>query len=139
MRKLNNNKRLDNSSGIGSDNANKAMQPASQTKKTPWHLRFAPGALNLKEMAATAGIGLLYGLLFASLLFAPLLPHLAAQTSSTNQPTQAGGPGVNLYVVTSDGTTYGITSSTAQLQDGAQPQWLWSILSIAGGTGVRIA
>ena len=45
MTQLNNNKQLDNSTGIGQDNSNKAMQPASETKKTPWHLRFAPGAI----------------------------------------------------------------------------------------------
>ena len=109
-------KRLDNSAGIGQDNSNEAMNATEQSKKMPWHLRFARD-LNLKEIATTAGIGTIYGLLFASLLFAPLLPHLAAQSSGT--PT--------------------ITSSTAQLQDGAQPQWLWTILPVLGGTGLRIA
>ena len=83
-------------------------------KKSPWHLRW-PGALNLKEIAATDGIGTIYGLLFAILLFAPLMPHIAAQSSGT--PTT--------------------TSSTAQLQDGAQPQWVWVILPVVG-IGVRI-
>ena len=105
MNQLNNKNRLANSSGIGQDNPNKAMQTASETKKTPWHLRFAPGALSLKEIAATAGIGMIYGLLFAGLLFAPLMPHLAAQSSGT--PTR--------------------TTSTAQLQDGAQVQWIWML------------
>ena len=36
----------------------------------------------LREMAATAGIGALYGLLFAGLLFAPLLSHIEAQSNS---------------------------------------------------------
>ena len=86
------------------DNASKGEETMrNSSKKTPWYLRFAPGALELKEIAATAGIGLLYGLLFAGLLFAPLLPHLAAQSSGT--PTR--------------------TTSTAQLQDGAQVQWIW--------------
>ena len=49
MSTLNNNKRLDNSSRIGQDNPNEAMQPASETKKTPWHLRFAPGAILRKN------------------------------------------------------------------------------------------
>ena len=90
------------------------MQTASETKKTPWHLRFA-SAMNLKSIAATAGIGAIYGLLLAGLLFAPLLPHLEAQSSGT--PTR--------------------TTSTAQLQDGAQVQWIW-MLPIAGGIGARI-
>ena len=59
MRTLNNNKRLDNSSGIGQDNPNKAMQPASETKKTPWHLRFAPGAiLRIVSKASSLGVSL---------------------------------------------------------------------------------
>ena len=45
MRIFNNNKRLDNSSGIGQNNFKEAMQTASETKKMPWHLRFAPGAI----------------------------------------------------------------------------------------------
>ena len=49
MRTLNNKNRLANSSGIGQDNPNKAMQTASETKKTPWHLRFAPGAILRKK------------------------------------------------------------------------------------------
>ncbi len=133
MSKLNNENRLANSSGIGQDTPNEAMQTASETTKTPWHLRFA-GALNLKEIAATAGIGAIYGLLLAGLLFTPLLPHLAAQTSSTNpvavqtpapQPTQAGGPGFRRAIATPDGTVYNITSSTDQLQDGDQIQAVW--------------
>ena len=58
--------------------------------KPPWRWRFAP-TVNLKEIAATAGIGALYGLLFANLLFAPLLPHLAAQSNSpiNNAPTNS--------------------------------------------------
>ena len=115
MTPFNSKNRLDNSSGIGQDNSNEAMNATEQSKKMPWHLRFA-GAGKLKEIAATAGIGALYGLLFAGLLFAPLLPHLAAQSSGT--PTR--------------------TTSTAQLQDGAQVQWIW-MLPIAGGIGVRIA
>lgn len=92
------------------------MTANEQSKKTPWFLRFAPGVLKLKEITATAGIGTIYGLLFAGLLFAPLLPHLEAQSSGT--PT--------------------ITSFTDQLQDGAQPQWVWVILPVVG-IGVRIA
>ena len=94
-----------------------ALGLPTKPTKTPWHLRFA-GSVNLKEMAATTCLAtVLYGLLFAGLLFAPLTPHLAAQSSGT--PT--------------------ITSSTAQLQDGAQPEWVWVILPVLGGTGLRIA
>ena len=49
MNLLNNKNRLDESSGIGQENSNEAMQPASQSKKTPWHLRFAPGAILRKK------------------------------------------------------------------------------------------
>ena len=45
MTQLNNNKPLDNSSGIGQDNQNEAMN----AKKSPWHLRFAPGAILRKS------------------------------------------------------------------------------------------
>ena len=38
-------KPLDDSNGSIKVNQNNAMQLASQTKKTPWHLRFAPGAI----------------------------------------------------------------------------------------------
>ena len=48
-------------------------------------------AKKLKEMAATAGVGALYGLLFAGLLFAPLPPRLASQSNSptNNSPTNS--------------------------------------------------
>ncbi len=52
MTPLNTNKRLDESTGIGQDVPNKAMQPASETKKMPWHLRFAPGAI-LRQIGLT--------------------------------------------------------------------------------------
>ena len=138
--------RLDDSTGIGQDNPNETMQNASQTKKTPWRLRFA-GALNLKEIAATTGIGTIYGLLFAGLLFAPLLPHLAAQTSSTNpvavqtpapQPTQAGGPGLRRAIIAPDGITYSFTSSTELIPNGAQVQGIWKILPIVERIGRKI-
>ena len=58
--------------------------------KTPWFLRFA-GAVKPKEMAATAGLATIYGLLFAGIFLAPLLPHLAAQSNSptNNSPTNS--------------------------------------------------
>ncbi len=116
MSSFNNEINLDRAKCAG-ENASKGEEKMSNSsQKTPWHLRFAPDALNLKGMAATAGIGTIYGMLFAGLLFAPLMQHLEAQSSGT--PT--------------------ITSSTAQLQDGAQVQWIW-MLPIAGGIGARIA
>ena len=63
---------------------------SAQPPQTPWFLRFAVAA-NPKEMAATAGLAAIYGLLFAGLLLAPLLPHLAAQSNSptNNSPTNS--------------------------------------------------
>ena len=58
---------------------------SDSSKKTPWHLRFAPGAI-----FQTAGLGTIYGLIFAGLLFAPLMPHLAAQSSGSSNTPQAG-------------------------------------------------
>ena len=53
-------KPLDDSNGTVKNEPNNAMQPASQTKKTPWHLRFAPGAVLRKSgiiaVLAIAGI-----------------------------------------------------------------------------------
>ena len=45
-------------------------------------------AKKLREMAATTGVSVIYGLLFTNLVFAPLLPHLAAQS---NSPTNSAG------------------------------------------------
>ena len=56
MHTLNNKNRLDNSSGIGQDNPNKAMQTASETKKTPWHLRFAPGDILRNGLIAAIAV-----------------------------------------------------------------------------------
>ena len=63
---------------------------SAQPPQTPWFLRLA-GAVNLKGIAATAGLAALYGLLFVGLLLAPLLPHLAAQSNSptNNSPTNS--------------------------------------------------
>ena len=116
MRTLNNKNKIDRAVGAAENTSKEEATMRNSSKKTPWHLRFAPGVLKLKEIAVTAGIGTIYGLLFAGLLFAPLMPHLEAQSSGT--PTR--------------------TTSTAQLQDGAQVQWIW-MLPIAGGIGVRIA
>ncbi len=55
------------------ENVSKGEEKMSNSStKTPWYLRFAPCALKLKGIAATAGIGTIYGLLFAGLLLAPL-------------------------------------------------------------------
>lgn len=62
-----------------------------------------PKASRLSDIFQTAVIGTLYGLLFAGLLLAPLLPHLTAQSRGT--PAR--------------------TTSTAQLQDGARIQNIW--------------
>ena len=47
-------------------------------------------ASRLGAIFQTAGIGTIYGLLFAGLLFAPLLPHLEAQSSRNSYTLQAG-------------------------------------------------
>ena len=84
-------KPLDDPNGSIKVNHNNAMQLASQTKKTPWFLRFAPGAMNLKEIAATTGIGTIYGLLFAGLLLMPFQSHraIAAPPAEETVETQA--------------------------------------------------
>ena len=49
------------------------IKMSNSSTKTPWHLRFAPrAALNLKEMAATAGIGTIYGLLIVGIFLMPV-------------------------------------------------------------------
>ena len=62
--------RLDESNGI----VENAL--GMKSKKTPWFLRFAR-AMKLKGITATAGIGALYGLLFAGLLLMPFQSHQA--------------------------------------------------------------
>ena len=59
----------------------------NSSTKTPWHLRFAPGALNLKGIAATTGIGTLYGLLFAGLLLMPIQSHRATAAAPPSEDT----------------------------------------------------
>lgn len=53
-------------------------------------VRPVPKASRLGDIFQTAGLGAIYGLLFAGLLFAPLLPHLAAQSSGSSNTPQAG-------------------------------------------------
>ena len=87
MSSSNNNKSLDNSSGIGQDNPNEAMQTASETKKTPWFLRFAPGAI-LRKKAIIAIIAVVAVLMPVSALAVhPIVAFLygwgAGQTLTT--------------------------------------------------------
>ena len=72
MRTRNNKNKIDRAICAADNISTGEKTMRNSSKKTPWHLRFAPGALNLKEMATTAGIGTIYGLLFAGILFAPL-------------------------------------------------------------------
>ena len=114
MRALNNNKRLDNSSGIGQDNSDEFMNANEQSKKTPWHLRFASGALKLKEMAATAGFATIYGLLFAGLLLMPFQSHRATAADPPSEDNYEAQVipivGAILYVV--GGIAIGIAGNT---------------------------
>ena len=54
-------KPLDDSNGSIKVNHNNAMQLASQTKKTPWHLRFAPGAILRQIGLAVLALTMLVG------------------------------------------------------------------------------
>ena len=63
-----------------------------KAKKMPWHLRFAPGALKLKGIAAIAGVGTIYGLLFAGLLLMSVQSNQATAASpSSNDTVEAQG------------------------------------------------
>ena len=104
MRKLNKQINLDCAVGAVENISTGENPMRNSSKKMPWFLRFAPVALSLKGIAATAGIGALYGLLFAGLLFATLMPHLEAQSSGT--PPR--------------------TTSTDHLQHGDQVRALWT-------------
>ena len=57
MTQLNSKKRLDNSNGIGQDNPNETMN----AKKSPWHLRFAPGAILRQIGLAVLALTMLFG------------------------------------------------------------------------------
>ena len=119
------------------ENASKGEEKMSHSsKKTPWHLHFG-GKLKTAAAAIVVGISLL----------APPMKQAQAQTSSTNlvavqtpanqHSQQAGGPGLSRFVSTPDGTTYGITSSTDQLQDGDQIQAVWLLKPIAKRISLR--
>ena len=75
--------RLDNSSGIGQDNSNGTMQTASETKKTPWHLRFAPGAILRKS-------GIIAVLAVVTLLVQAPVEQAQAADSPTPEIAPAG-------------------------------------------------
>ena len=62
MRTLNNKNRIARAVGAAENSSKGVEKMIDSSPKMPWHLRFAPGALNLKGMAATAGIGTIYGL-----------------------------------------------------------------------------
>lgn len=85
MKQLDHQINLDRAVGA-EDNASKEEETMrNSSKKTPWFLRFAR-AMKLNGITVTAGIGTIYGILFAGLLLAPL-PRLAAQSNSpTNSP-----------------------------------------------------
>ena len=77
------------------DNASKGEEKMrNPSTKMPWYLRFAR-TMKLKGIAATTGIGTLYGLLFASLLLAPL-PRMESQpyggTGTTSSSTDCSPP-----------------------------------------------
>lgn len=65
MRKLNKRINLDRANDAADNASQQEATMRNASKKTPWHLR-------LKGMAATAGVAVIYGLLFASILLAPL-------------------------------------------------------------------
>ena len=65
-------KPLDDPHGLVKDNSNATTKTADQPPKTPWYLRFTE-SFDPRGFAQVAGVGTLYGLLFASLFLAPLL------------------------------------------------------------------
>ena len=80
MRTLKNANKIDNSPGIGQNIPNKAMNATEQSKETPWFLRFTE-SFDTKSIVQIAGIGTLYGILFAGLLLMPLSRHLEMQAN----------------------------------------------------------
>ena len=79
MRKLNDRINLDRAVGAVENASTGEKTMSNSSKKTPWFLRFAPGSLNLKEIAATAGIGAIYGLLIAGIFLMPVFWMRASQ------------------------------------------------------------
>ena len=72
MRKLNNRINLDPANGAVENASKEEATMRNLSTKTPWFLHFAPGSLNLKEMAATAGLSTIYGLLIAGIFLMPV-------------------------------------------------------------------
>ena len=72
MSSFNSKIKIDRAIGAAENISTGEEKMSNSSKKMPWHLRFAPGAVKPKEIAATAGIGTIYGLLFAGLLLSPL-------------------------------------------------------------------
>ena len=72
--------RLDGSNGLIKNSSNATTKTADQPPKTPWYLRFTE-SFDPRGFAQVVGVGMLYGLLFAGLLLAPL--------PFTNQTTHA--------------------------------------------------
>ena len=85
MTPLNSDKPLDDSNGIAEIESNKAMNANDPSPKTPWFLRFAPGAILRKN-------GLIAVLAITTLLTPTIIEQLEAQTSSTNSPSQNVAP-----------------------------------------------
>ena len=128
MRKLNNQINLDRAVGA-EDNASKqeaTMRNAS--KKTPWHLRFAPGALSLKGIAATAGIGTIYGLLFAGLLLMPFQPHRATAAAPPVEET-VEAQGVWFVPIVA-----GVIATVTVMAFAAGVKYVWNEMKTPNGT-----
>lgn len=85
---------LDNPNGLVKNNSNATTKTADQTPKTPWYLRFTK-SFDPRSFAQVAGVGTLYGLLFASLVLAPL-PRMESQpyggTGTMSSPADCSPP-----------------------------------------------
>ena len=82
---------LDRAVGAGENASTEGEKMRNSSKKTPWHLRFAPGVLHLKSIGATAGIGMLYVLLFAGLLLMPFQSHQATAAPPAEETVEQQG------------------------------------------------
>ena len=87
-------KRLDDPNGLIKNNSNATTKTADHPPKTPWYLRFTE-SFDPRGFAQVTGVGTLYGLLFASLLLAPL-PRMESQpyggTGTTSSPADCSPP-----------------------------------------------
>ena len=91
---------LDRAVGAGETASKGEEKMSNSSKKTPWHLRFAR-AMKLKGIAATAGLGTIYGLLFAGLLLMPFQSHqaVAATASPQNSESEYAPEGWQLVII----------------------------------------